>query len=196
MIVGRGRLGDGSASAVRRRRQSPTPRHLGDHQSSAASAIRWTSQPGGLFDEAARRVHAARRAAAARRRRVQFGLVLLGQGPPAPGKIRHDLAGLAQFRYYCLHDDGRIARGEHIEAADLNAAINHAYEYCRSHPTRAWRGAERLYFSPREQRSTDEPPHGCRWQTPDDREPQCLSGPVESDAWKRATNIIMAKPLW
>jgi hypothetical protein len=64
---------------------------------------------------------------------------------------------MTEFRYYCLHDDGRIALGEHVEATDLDAAINHAYEACRSHPTRAyryvevWRGAERLYFSPREQ---------------------------------------------
>jgi hypothetical protein len=64
---------------------------------------------------------------------------------------------MTEFRYYCLHDDGRIALGEHVEATDLDAAINHAYEACRSHPTRAyryvevWRGSERLYSSPREQ---------------------------------------------
>jgi hypothetical protein len=64
---------------------------------------------------------------------------------------------MADFRRYCLHDDGRIALGENIEADDLSAAIRTAYEYCHSHPTRAyryvevWRGSERLYFSPREQ---------------------------------------------
>ena len=63
---------------------------------------------------------------------------------------------MADFRCYWLHDDGRIALGEHIEADDLSAAIRNAYEYCPSHPTRAyrymevWRGPERLYFSPRE----------------------------------------------
>jgi hypothetical protein len=64
---------------------------------------------------------------------------------------------MSEFRYYCLHDDGRIALGEHVEATDLDAAINHAYENCRSHPTHAyryvevWRGSERLYSSPRDQ---------------------------------------------
>jgi hypothetical protein len=64
---------------------------------------------------------------------------------------------MADFRCYCLHDDGRIALGEHIEADDLSAAIRNAYEYCLSHPARAyryvevWRGSERLYSSPREQ---------------------------------------------
>ena len=64
---------------------------------------------------------------------------------------------MAEFRYYCLHDDGRIALGEHVEAPDLDAAINHAYEVCRSHPTLAyryvevWRWSEKLYFSSREQ---------------------------------------------
>jgi hypothetical protein len=64
---------------------------------------------------------------------------------------------MADFRCYCLHDDGKIALGEHIEADDLSAAIRNAYESCHSHPTRAyryvevWRGAKRLYFSPREQ---------------------------------------------
>ena len=63
---------------------------------------------------------------------------------------------MAEFRYYCLHDDGRIALGENVEATDLDTAIHHAYEVCRTHPTRAyryvevWRGTERLYFSPRE----------------------------------------------
>jgi hypothetical protein len=66
---------------------------------------------------------------------------------------------MAEFRYYCLHDDGRIALGENVEATDLDTAIHHAYEVCRTHPTRAyryvevWRGSERLYFSPREQGS-------------------------------------------
>ena len=36
---------------------------------------------------------------------------------------------MADFRCYCLHDDGRIALGEHIEADDLSAAIRNAYEY-------------------------------------------------------------------
>ena len=64
---------------------------------------------------------------------------------------------MADFRCYCLHDDGRIALGEHIEADDLSAAIRNAYDYA-VHIERAltryvevWRGAERLYFSPREQ---------------------------------------------
>jgi len=66
---------------------------------------------------------------------------------------------MAEFRYYCLHDDGRIALGENVEATDLDTAIHHAYEVCRTHPTRAyryvevWRGSERLYFSPHEQGS-------------------------------------------
>ena len=64
---------------------------------------------------------------------------------------------MSEFRYYCLYDDGRIAVGEHVEATDLDAAINHAYEACRAHPTRAyryvevWRGSERLYSSQRKQ---------------------------------------------
>jgi hypothetical protein len=64
---------------------------------------------------------------------------------------------MSEFRYYCLHDDGSIAVGEHVETPDLDTAIHHAYEACRTHPTRAyryvevWRGAERLYFSPRNQ---------------------------------------------
>ena len=62
---------------------------------------------------------------------------------------------MAEFRYYCLHDDGRIALGDHVEATDLNAAMDHAYEVARSHPTGAfrfvevWSGTERLYASPR-----------------------------------------------
>jgi len=63
---------------------------------------------------------------------------------------------MSEFRYYCLHDDGSIAVGEHVEAPDLDAAIHYAYEACRTHPTRSyryvevWHGAERLYFSPRD----------------------------------------------
>ena len=38
---------------------------------------------------------------------------------------------MQEFRYYCLHDDGGIALGEFVEATDLDAAINHAYEACR-----------------------------------------------------------------
>jgi hypothetical protein len=62
---------------------------------------------------------------------------------------------MAGFRYYCLHDDGRIALGENVEATSLNAAIDHAYEAARSHPKGAfrfvevWTGTERLYTSPR-----------------------------------------------
>jgi hypothetical protein len=64
---------------------------------------------------------------------------------------------MADFRCYCLHDDGRIASGEYIEVDDLSDAIRTAYEFSRSHPTRAyryvevWRGSKMLYFSPREQ---------------------------------------------
>jgi hypothetical protein len=70
---------------------------------------------------------------------------------------------MSEFRYYCLHDDGRIALGEHVEATDLDAAINHAYEACRSHPVayryvEVWRGSEKLYFSPREQRVRESSP--------------------------------------
>jgi hypothetical protein len=71
---------------------------------------------------------------------------------------------MQEFRYYCLHDDGGIALGEFVEATDLDAAINHAYEACRSHPTRAyryvevWRGSERLYFSRREQGGQESSP--------------------------------------
>jgi hypothetical protein len=74
---------------------------------------------------------------------------------------------MAEFRYYCLHENGRIALGEHVEATDLDAAINHAYQCCRSHPTRAyryvevWRGSERLYFSPREQGGLESSPSPC-----------------------------------
>jgi hypothetical protein len=62
---------------------------------------------------------------------------------------------MTEFRYYCLHDDGKIALGEYIEAADLNEAIDHAYAVARAHPTGAfhyvevWRGPDRLYSSPR-----------------------------------------------
>jgi hypothetical protein len=62
---------------------------------------------------------------------------------------------MAEFRYYCLHDDGLIALGENVEATSLNAAIDHAYEAARSHPKGAfrfvevWTGTERLYTSPR-----------------------------------------------
>jgi hypothetical protein len=72
---------------------------------------------------------------------------------------------MSEFRYYCLHDDGRIAIGEHVETTDLDAAINHAYESCRSHPKGAfryvevWRGSERLYFSPRQQECRQTPDH-------------------------------------
>ena len=70
---------------------------------------------------------------------------------------------MAEFRYYCLHDDGRIARGEHVEATDLDAAIHHAYEVCRSHAAayryvEVWRGSEKLYFSPREQGGRESSP--------------------------------------
>jgi hypothetical protein len=64
---------------------------------------------------------------------------------------------MAEFRYYCLHDDGAIALGEHTEVTDLNAAIDHVYEVARSHPKGAfhfvevWTGTERLYASPRSQ---------------------------------------------
>jgi hypothetical protein len=62
---------------------------------------------------------------------------------------------MAEFRYYCLHDDGLIALGEHVEATDLNTAIDHAYEVARSHPkgvfrfVEVWSATERLYASPR-----------------------------------------------
>jgi hypothetical protein len=49
---------------------------------------------------------------------------------------------MAEFRYYCLHGDGKIAVGEHVEAADLNAAIEHAYAVARAHPTGAFRYVE------------------------------------------------------
>ena len=49
---------------------------------------------------------------------------------------------MLEFRYYCLHDDGRIAVGENVEAPNLDAAIHHAYEACRTHPTRAYRYVE------------------------------------------------------
>ncbi len=63
---------------------------------------------------------------------------------------------MLEFRYYCLHNDGVIALGEFVKATDLDAAISHAYEACRSHPTRTYRYVEvwcgsEIYFSPREQ---------------------------------------------
>jgi hypothetical protein len=60
---------------------------------------------------------------------------------------------MAVFRYYCLRNDGRIALGDHVEATDLNAAIDHAYEFARSTGefrfVEVWSGTERLYTSPR-----------------------------------------------
>jgi hypothetical protein len=49
---------------------------------------------------------------------------------------------MSEFRYYCLRDDGSIALGEHVEATDLDAAVNHAHEFCRSHPTLAYHFVE------------------------------------------------------
>jgi hypothetical protein len=71
---------------------------------------------------------------------------------------------LATPRYYRLHDDGKIALGEYIESADLDEAIDQAYAVAREHPPGAlhyvevWRGADRLYSSPRagtKQRGSD-----------------------------------------
>ena len=67
---------------------------------------------------------------------------------------------MAEFRYYCLDNAGKIALGEHVEATDLDAAIHRAYEACRSRPVayryvEVWRGSQKLYFSPREQRGRE-----------------------------------------
>jgi hypothetical protein len=67
---------------------------------------------------------------------------------------------MAEFRYYCLGNAGKIALGEHVEATDLYAAIEHAHGIARSHPTGAlpyvevWSGTERLYSSPSGQGQT------------------------------------------
>jgi len=64
---------------------------------------------------------------------------------------------MPEFRYYCLHDDGSIALGEHVEATDLNTAIEHAHAVAGSRPNGAfphvevWSGTQRLYASLREQ---------------------------------------------
>jgi hypothetical protein len=77
---------------------------------------------------------------------------------------------MSEFRYYCLHDDGSIALGEHVEATDLHTAIEHAYAVARSHPNGAfhhvevWSGTQRLYASPRDQeegRRDPSPPLFC-----------------------------------
>jgi hypothetical protein len=65
---------------------------------------------------------------------------------------------MPEFRYYCLHDDGSIALGEHLEATDLNTAIEHTYAVAGSHPNgpfphvEVWSGKQKLYASLREQK--------------------------------------------
>jgi hypothetical protein len=60
---------------------------------------------------------------------------------------------MAEFRYYGLHDDGKIAFGEYVDVADLDAAIEYAWEACKSHTKGAlrhlevWSGTQMLYAS-------------------------------------------------
>jgi hypothetical protein len=61
---------------------------------------------------------------------------------------------MPEFRYYCLHENGRIALGKHIEVVDLIEAIRIAYEDCCTaravelHRVEVWQGDVRLYESP------------------------------------------------
>jgi hypothetical protein len=41
---------------------------------------------------------------------------------------------MAEYRFYCLRADGRIAYGTHVDALDLEAAIKMAHDVCGSHP--------------------------------------------------------------
>jgi hypothetical protein len=61
---------------------------------------------------------------------------------------------MPEFRYFCLHDNGSIALGRHVEVTDLAEAIGVARENCRTHPAgplhwiEVWSGDVRLYESP------------------------------------------------
>jgi hypothetical protein len=49
---------------------------------------------------------------------------------------------MADYRYYVLREDGRIASGTNIEAPSLDAVIRIAHEACGKHPTGVFRDVE------------------------------------------------------
>jgi hypothetical protein len=63
------------------------------------------------------------------------------------------------FRCFCLTDDDRIAWGLHIDARNLEAAIQAAHRACREHRESSssrveiWHGRKKLYASPAAERS-------------------------------------------
>jgi glutaredoxin 3 len=58
---------------------------------------------------------------------------------------------LPEFRYYCLRQDGTIAFGTHLDAADLSEAIQIAHDLCAVHPAgpfhriEIWSGGRMLH---------------------------------------------------
>jgi len=57
-----------------------------------------------------------------------------------------------EFRYYCLHDDGRIALGETVVVNTLDEAISQARTRCSHndrgttfHFVEVWQGATRVF---------------------------------------------------
>jgi hypothetical protein len=60
---------------------------------------------------------------------------------------------MPEFRYYCLDGSDRIVSGDDLLVADLNVAIEAAYEACRekrpalSGGIEIWQGTKRPYAS-------------------------------------------------
>jgi len=69
--------------------------------------------------------------------------------------IRNEGIVVAKFRCFCLTGDDRIAWGLHIEARDLEAAIQAAHRACQEHLNslssriEIWQGSQKLYDSPK-----------------------------------------------
>jgi hypothetical protein len=62
------------------------------------------------------------------------------------------------FRFFCLHDDGRVACGRAIDLPDPAAAIAYAYAACRAAPNGSFRRVEvwaddRLLYASKRERS-------------------------------------------
>ncbi|HEY1934629.1 MAG TPA: hypothetical protein VGG99_21690 [Acetobacteraceae bacterium] len=58
---------------------------------------------------------------------------------------------MAEFRYYCLDERGKIIVGGDLVASDLNSAIQSAQDNCKTHPIgpfhgiEIWQGTDRLH---------------------------------------------------
>ena len=64
---------------------------------------------------------------------------------------RPEDAVVPRYRCFCLTEDDRVAWGLHLEAANLDLAVEAAHRACREHlhtstsRVEVWQGAEKLY---------------------------------------------------